>query len=83
MSRFDHSSLDDLDLTAVDTGLYKMEYIVHFQGAARPADLPLLGYTRVDTGTCGKRRSNVFWGWGRYGVRSASTCVFMSGPPVL
>lgn len=58
VSRFDHSSLDGFDGSSVDTGLYKMEYVIHFHGPARPANLPLLGYT-VDASACGETASDV------------------------
>lgn len=57
MSRFDHSSLGGFDSTGVQTGLFKMEYVIHFHGAARPANLPLLGKAITDiTLDCGKLR---------------------------
>lgn len=55
VSRFDHSTLGDFDLTTIHTGLFKMEYVIHFHGAARPADLPLLVEVAIDdAGTCGE-----------------------------
>lgn len=60
VSRFDHSSLSDYDLTSINTEDFKMEYVVHFEGAGRPDDLPLLTYNRMDSVNCGK----VFWGVG-------------------
>lgn len=55
VSRFGHSSFSGYDLTAVDTEDYKMEYVVHFEGAARPADLALLTFDRLDSVDCGER----------------------------
>lgn len=54
VSRFDHSSLSGFDSTAINTERFKMEYVVHFQGAARSGDLPLLTYGRMDDVNCGK-----------------------------
>ena len=54
VNRFDHSSLDSLDSTTVNTDLFNMEYIVHFYGLARPADLSALTYTVDSDGDCGE-----------------------------
>ena len=54
VNRFDHSTLSGFDSTDVNTDRYKMEYIVHFEGAARSGDLPLLTYGRNDDVNCGK-----------------------------
>lgn len=53
MSRFDHSNLSSFDPTGINTDRYKMEYIVHFEGAARSGDLPLLTFGRNDDVNCG------------------------------
>ena len=60
VNRFDHSSLDNLDLTTVNTDLFNMEYIVHFHGLARPADLPALTYTVDSDGGCGESGTKLF-----------------------
>lgn len=53
VTRFDHSALDNYDSSGVGTDLFMMEYLVHFHGLARPADLPLLT-ALVDAGDCGE-----------------------------
>ena len=54
VNRFDHSSLSGYDSTSVSTESFKMEYVVHFEGAERPSDLPLLSFNRLDSVNCGE-----------------------------
>lgn len=54
VNRFVHSRLSGYDLTSVNTEDFKVEYIVHFEVLARPDDLPLLAFNRVDSINCGE-----------------------------
>lgn len=54
MTRFTHSSHAGYDLTGIGTREYKLEYLIHFEGVARPGDLPLLSHGRLDSVSCGK-----------------------------
>ncbi|CAM9203511.1 unnamed protein product, partial [Choristocarpus tenellus] len=51
--RFDHSERFSYDTTTINTLKYQMEYIVSFDGVARPGDLPLLTSNQLDSVSCG------------------------------
>lgn len=54
VKRYDHSNLYGFDMTATYPDSFNMEYIIYFRGAAKPHDLPLLAFDRMDSINCGK-----------------------------
>lgn len=54
VTRFAHSNMSGYDSTGINTEDFKMEYVVNFEGAGRPSDLPLMSFERLDSVDCGK-----------------------------
>lgn len=55
VTRFDHSNMSSYDSTGINTEDFKMEYVVNFEGAGRPNDLPLMSFERLDSVDCGEK----------------------------